>query len=84
MGGTWMHWGQPHVWTELSRYNLVDQLEDSAETLPGVNFKISYFFEHGRNDLSAEDDVRTTLPSKLPCLSSLVSLTLLVNFRRKT
>ncbi|KEF60790.1 uncharacterized protein A1O9_02352 [Exophiala aquamarina CBS 119918] len=58
MGGTWMHWGQPHVWTELSRYNLVDQLEDSAETLPGVDFKISYFFEHGRNDLSAKDDAQ--------------------------
>jgi phytoene dehydrogenase-like protein len=61
MGGTWVHWGQPHVWTEISRYNLVDQLEDSAETPPGVTHKISYYFEHGRNDLSAEEDVRTPL-----------------------
>ena len=31
MGGTWVHWGQPHVYTEISRYGLVDEIEDSAD-----------------------------------------------------
>ena len=22
MGGTWVHWSQPHVWSELTRYGL--------------------------------------------------------------
>lgn len=22
MGGTWIHWGQPHVWREIVRYGL--------------------------------------------------------------
>lgn len=22
MGGTWIHWGQPHVWREMVRYGL--------------------------------------------------------------
>lgn len=57
MGGTWIHWGQPHVYTELSRYGLVDQLEDSAEARPGADHTISYYFEHGKRDVSAAEDV---------------------------
>ena len=31
MGGTWIHWAQPHVYTEISRYGLVDEIEDSTD-----------------------------------------------------
>ncbi|KAI2779210.1 amine oxidase [Daldinia loculata] len=29
LGGTWIHWYQPFVWRELSRYNLTNELEIS-------------------------------------------------------
>lgn len=28
MGGTWVHWNQPHIWSELTRYG-IDIIEDS-------------------------------------------------------
>ena len=37
MGGTWVHWGQPHVWREISRYQMRDQLEISYDFSRGVN-----------------------------------------------
>ncbi|KAK6386896.1 hypothetical protein LTS17_000160 [Exophiala oligosperma] len=33
MGGTWVHWAQPHVYTELHRYGLHKNLKTSAGTL---------------------------------------------------
>ncbi|EOD46603.1 putative flavin containing amine oxidase protein [Neofusicoccum parvum UCRNP2] len=33
MGGTWVHWNQPHVYAELSRYALHSRLKTSAGTL---------------------------------------------------
>ncbi|KIV97747.1 hypothetical protein PV10_01457 [Exophiala mesophila] len=56
MGGTWVHWGQPHIWTELSKYDMVDQLEDSAKGLPGVQHSTSYYFEHGKRTVSLAED----------------------------
>ncbi|OTB04130.1 hypothetical protein M426DRAFT_59141 [Hypoxylon sp. CI-4A] len=32
LGGTWVHWHQPFVWRELSRYNLTTELEVSPCT----------------------------------------------------
>ncbi|KAI1059590.1 hypothetical protein LB506_008966 [Fusarium annulatum] len=32
MGGTWVHWGQPHVYSEIHRYNLQGNLKTSAGT----------------------------------------------------
>ncbi|KAI2634209.1 monoamine oxidase [Hypomontagnella submonticulosa] len=32
LGGTWVHWYQPFVWRELSRYNLTNDLEISPCT----------------------------------------------------
>ena len=26
MGGTWIHWGQPHIYRELKRYNLQSRI----------------------------------------------------------
>ncbi|RMJ24586.1 Monoamine oxidase N [Aspergillus sp. HF37] len=37
MGGTWIHWGQAHVWREIMRYQLQDEI------------KVSYDFSKGRN-----------------------------------
>ncbi|KIW13792.1 hypothetical protein PV08_08984 [Exophiala spinifera] len=33
MGGTWVHWNQPHLYAELYRYNLHKNLKTSAGTL---------------------------------------------------
>ncbi|KAH8886575.1 amine oxidase [Thozetella sp. PMI_491] len=30
MGGTWVHWLQPHVWAEVTRYGLVDNIKASS------------------------------------------------------
>ncbi|RFU34162.1 hypothetical protein B7463_g2161, partial [Scytalidium lignicola] len=35
MGGTWIHWHQPHVWAEVTRYGLNDQIKDSLEYFEG-------------------------------------------------
>ncbi|CAJ0544187.1 Ff.00g034910.m01.CDS01 [Fusarium sp. VM40] len=32
MGGTWVHWNQPHVYSEIHRYNLQGNLKTSAGT----------------------------------------------------
>ncbi|KAJ5864133.1 uncharacterized protein N7529_006049 [Penicillium soppii] len=37
MGGTWVHWGQPHVWREISRYQMRNELEGSFDFSRGVN-----------------------------------------------
>ncbi|KAH0847577.1 Monoamine oxidase N [Fonsecaea pedrosoi] len=34
MGGTWIHWHQPHLWTEVTRYGLNNQIKDSLEMYP--------------------------------------------------
>ncbi|KAB8256699.1 flavin-containing amine oxidase [Aspergillus pseudonomiae] len=33
MGGTWVHWNQPHVYSEIHRYDLHRHLKSSAGTL---------------------------------------------------
>lgn len=37
MGGTWVHWGQAHVWREISRYDMRKELEISQDYSFGVN-----------------------------------------------
>ncbi|KAH8817331.1 hypothetical protein F5884DRAFT_666234 [Xylogone sp. PMI_703] len=37
MGGTWVHWGQPHIWREISRYQMKDQIEISYDFSRGIN-----------------------------------------------
>ena len=32
-----MHWGQPHVWREISRYQMRNELEESFDFSRGVN-----------------------------------------------
>ncbi|KAJ9657724.1 hypothetical protein H2198_004139 [Neophaeococcomyces mojaviensis] len=37
LGGTWVHWNQPHIYREISRYNLQDDLENSHDLSGGIN-----------------------------------------------
>jgi hypothetical protein len=37
MGGTWVHWGQPHVWREISRYQMRDEIKSSYDFSKGLN-----------------------------------------------
>ena len=32
IGGTWIHWSQPHIWTEMTRYGLTLSESDGAST----------------------------------------------------
>ncbi|KAH8722361.1 hypothetical protein GQ44DRAFT_711950 [Phaeosphaeriaceae sp. PMI808] len=41
MGGTWIHWLQPHVWAEVTRYGLVGGLKVSSGTSTEAN--VSYY-----------------------------------------
>ncbi|KAH8725623.1 hypothetical protein GQ44DRAFT_590543, partial [Phaeosphaeriaceae sp. PMI808] len=36
MGGTWIHWLQPHVWAEVTRYGLVEDVKASTCTWLGA------------------------------------------------
>ena len=69
MGGTWMHWAQPHVWTELSRYGLVDQLEDCHERSYGA-MHATYHFAHGKRNVTFDEDVRNLSVPVLMVLST--------------
>lgn len=61
MGGTWVAWGQPHVWREISRYNMRDELEVSADYSHGVNV-FSLTDESGRKEMSHEEEVSEIVP----------------------
>ncbi|KPM41887.1 Monoamine oxidase N [Neonectria ditissima] len=37
MGGTWVYWGQPNVWREITRYQMQDDLELSYDFSKGIN-----------------------------------------------
>ena len=57
MGGTWVHWSQPHVWREISRYNMRAELEESIDFTRGVNhFQLRT--AHGSSIMSHEEEVR--------------------------
>ncbi|THX59008.1 monoamine oxidase N [Aureobasidium pullulans] len=55
MGGTWVSWGQPHVWREISRYEMRDQLEISHDYSRGVNH-FSLNSASGSRNMSHEDE----------------------------
>lgn len=40
LGGTWVHWSQPHVWPEIMRYGL--------ELTPSPDHEYAYWFEDGK------------------------------------
>jgi hypothetical protein len=61
MGGTWVNWGQAHVWREISRYDMRKELEISQDYSHGVDH-FSLFTENGeKNNLSHDDEVSFTM-----------------------
>jgi hypothetical protein len=36
VGGTWVYWTQPHVWSELKRYGLDRELKQATGTSPDL------------------------------------------------
>lgn len=61
MGGTWVAWGQPHVWREISRYDMRDKLEISADYSHGVNtFSLNSY--SGRREMGHEEEVNGHRP----------------------
>lgn len=71
MGGTWVSWGQPHVWREISRYGMQSNLEISQEYSHGMN-KFSLAGKSGRREMEHSEEVslsvRATWSIKLTCL----------------
>ncbi|GAB7334203.1 hypothetical protein MBLNU13_g06260t1 [Cladosporium sp. NU13] len=55
MGGTWVSWGQPHVWREISRYDMRHELELSYDFSQGVNC-FAFGSATGKRDMSHEDE----------------------------
>ncbi|EXK26216.1 hypothetical protein FOMG_17186 [Fusarium oxysporum f. sp. melonis 26406] len=54
MGGTWVHWQQPHVFSELSRYRMEAQLDESQDYTDGVNY-VTIARETGHINISKDD-----------------------------
>lgn len=51
-----MHWGQPHIWREISRYQMRNELESSFDFSRGVNhFQLRT--NQGDTTMSHEDEV---------------------------
>ena len=58
MGGTWVHWFQPHVYRELSRYGMKSELVQCPDYTKEKNF-VTFVTGHGRRDMSHEAEVTT-------------------------
>lgn len=55
MGGTWVHWNQPFVYREISRYGLAGALENSHDFSRGCNrFVLTH--SEGRKVMSRDDE----------------------------
>jgi len=67
MGGTWVHWFQPHVYRELSRYGLKEELVHSTDFTHKRNL-FSFETRTGRREMSHEEEV--CLSQKSPTCSS--------------
>ncbi|KAF4963193.1 hypothetical protein FSARC_8771 [Fusarium sarcochroum] len=52
MGGTWVHWNQPHTYREMTRYGLTSLLTSHDKTV-GVNHYTTYL-DGKRQDISHE------------------------------
>jgi monoamine oxidase len=56
MGGTWIHWIQPHVWAEVTRYGL--EITESAGAASGQNCA---WITSGQRKTGSLEDVRAML-----------------------
>ncbi|RAL13385.1 flavin monoamine oxidase family protein [Aspergillus homomorphus CBS 101889] len=58
LGGSWVHWAQPHVWREIFRYDKLDELRRSTDLSYGVNyFRLRTPTYDGRMSHDDEDEV---------------------------
>jgi hypothetical protein len=56
MGGTWVHWFQPHVYREISRYDMKKELEHSPDYSRGYNI-FRLVTPDGSKDMTHEEEV---------------------------
>lgn len=56
-----MHWGQPHVWREISRYSMRDELEISQSYEGGVNH-FTLASRNGPKTMSHAEEVGSRSP----------------------
>jgi monoamine oxidase len=63
MGGTWVYWGQPNVWREISRYGMQDELEISYDFSRGVN-KYLLVTPEGTQKFTHEEEVSLSVHNK--------------------
>lgn len=59
MGGTWVHWGQPNVWAQISRYNMREELEISYDFTAGLN-KYLLTTTEGTQAMTHEEEVSSS------------------------
>lgn len=57
LGGTWVHWFQPHLWREVTRYGMKSELVASPNLVGGVN-RFDLVTPTGTKHMSHEDEVR--------------------------
>ncbi|GMB09511.1 monoamine oxidase [Thermolongibacillus altinsuensis] len=62
MGGTYVHWFQPHVWTEITRYGL--------EIVSGPKAEKVYWISNGKSHQSTISDYKNKLKSTVDRLMS--------------
>lgn len=53
LGGTWVHWIQPHVWAEMSRYGI--------GVMTGAEFEKTYWYADGRRFEGSPSELMTLL-----------------------
>ncbi|KAH7007494.1 hypothetical protein EDB80DRAFT_880995 [Ilyonectria destructans] len=75
MGGTWVHWGQPHVYSEISRYGLVNEIEDSADFsgVPGGGKMSATVVLNGKRQTISFEEQYRVLEKGYKALSSIES-----------
>lgn len=59
MGGTWVHWNQPHVYAEISRYNMANELLVSQDFSQGSNYFTLVTEDGAKRHLTHEKEVCT-------------------------
>ncbi|OQV01295.1 hypothetical protein CLAIMM_06676 [Cladophialophora immunda] len=57
LGGTWVHWFQPHVYRELSRYEMENELLFSPDYTKEKNY-FTFVTEHGSRQMSHEEEMK--------------------------
>src|SRR4051812_21352322 len=57
MGGTWVNWGQAHVWREISRYDMRQQLEISQDYTQDANYFNLFTKQNGKTQMSHDEEV---------------------------